>query len=100
MEVSNGSQNQTGRIALGDNAGLVAFGAELRRDHHQVSNRASSARYRQRSTKYCGALTKLDHIRFQILAADPYQIGGVFAGCRLSAWEIIKANPVLIPATR
>jgi hypothetical protein len=34
------------------------------------------------------------------LRTDPYQIGGVFAGCRLSAWEIIKANPVLIPATR
>jgi hypothetical protein len=34
------------------------------------------------------------------VAADPYQIGGVFAGCRLSPWEIIKANPVLIPATR
>jgi uncharacterized protein len=36
----------------------------------------------------------------EILAADPYHIGGVFAGCRLSAWEITKANPVLIPATR
>jgi uncharacterized protein YciI len=36
----------------------------------------------------------------EILAADPYYIGGVFADCRLSAWEIIKANPGLIPATR
>jgi uncharacterized protein len=36
----------------------------------------------------------------EIVAADPYQIGGVFADCRLSPWEIIKANPVLIPATR
>jgi uncharacterized protein len=36
----------------------------------------------------------------EVLAADPYHIGGVFAGCRLSAWEIIKANPVLLPATR
>ena len=36
----------------------------------------------------------------EILAADPYHIGGVFADCRLSAWEIIKANPVLLPATR
>ena len=36
----------------------------------------------------------------EILAADPYRIGGVFADCKLSAWEIIKANPVLIPATR
>jgi hypothetical protein len=35
----------------------------------------------------------------EIVAADPYHIGGVFADCRLSAWEIIKANPVLIPAT-
>jgi hypothetical protein len=32
----------------------------------------------------------------QILADDPYQIGGVFADCRLNAWEIIKANPKLI----
>ena len=36
----------------------------------------------------------------EILADDPYHIGGVFAGCRLSTWEIIKANPVLLPATR
>jgi uncharacterized protein len=36
----------------------------------------------------------------EILAADPYHIGGVFAGCRLSAWEIVKANPELIPARR
>jgi uncharacterized protein len=36
----------------------------------------------------------------EILAADPYHIGGVFAGGRLSAWEIVKANPALIPATR
>lgn len=36
----------------------------------------------------------------EILAADPYRIGGVFADCRLSSWEIIKANPVLIPVMR
>ena len=35
-----------------------------------------------------------------ILAADPYRIGDVFARCRLSPWEIIKANPGLIPAMR
>src|ERR1700761_581240 len=35
----------------------------------------------------------------EILADDPYHIGGVFAGCRLTAWEIIKANPVLLPAS-
>jgi len=35
----------------------------------------------------------------EIVAADPYQIGGAFAQCRLSPWEIIKANPALIPAT-
>jgi len=31
------------------------------------------------------------------VAADPHEIGGVFARCRLSLWEIIKASPVLIP---
>jgi uncharacterized protein len=36
----------------------------------------------------------------EILAADPYHIGGVFDRCRLSAWELIKANPALIPAMR
>jgi hypothetical protein len=35
----------------------------------------------------------------EILAADPYQIGGAFAHCQLSPWEIIKANPALIPVT-
>ena len=34
----------------------------------------------------------------EILAADPYHIGGVFVRCQLSPWEIIKANPLLIPA--
>jgi hypothetical protein len=34
----------------------------------------------------------------EILAADPYQIADVFAGCRLSTWDIIKANPALIAA--
>ena len=72
MEVSNGPQNQIGRIALRDDPGLVTFGTELRGDHDQVSNWASSSRYRQRTTIHCGALTKLDHIWFQILAADPY----------------------------
>lgn len=32
----------------------------------------------------------------EILADDPYQIGGVFASCRLSAWEIVKANSALL----
>lgn len=36
----------------------------------------------------------------EIVADDPYHIGGVFADCRLSAWEIVKANPALIQATR
>ena len=36
----------------------------------------------------------------EILAVDPYQIGGVFAGCRLSAWQVMTANPLLLPATR
>jgi hypothetical protein len=72
MEVSNGTQNQIGRIALRDDAGLVTLGTELRGDHHQMSNWAPSARYRQRSTIDRGALAKLDHIRFQFMAADPY----------------------------
>ena len=70
MEVSNGPQNQIGRIAFDDDAGLVTFSTELRGDHHQVSNWAPSPGYRQRPTIYCGAFAKLDHIRFQILAAD------------------------------
>jgi uncharacterized protein YciI len=32
----------------------------------------------------------------EIVAADPYQIGEVFASCRLGPWEIIKANPALL----
>jgi len=36
----------------------------------------------------------------EILAADPYLIGDVFTGCMLNAWEIIKANPALLPAAR
>lgn len=36
----------------------------------------------------------------QILADDPYQVGGVFEATRLCPWEIIKANPVLIPPMR
>src|ERR1700722_19479917 len=28
----------------------------------------------------------------EVVAADPYQVGGVFTDCRLNAWEIIKAN--------
>lgn len=34
----------------------------------------------------------------KIVAADPYQVGGAFASCTLSPWEIIKADPALIPA--
>jgi uncharacterized protein YciI len=36
----------------------------------------------------------------EIVAADPYELGGVFTRCRLSSWEITKANPLLIPAMR
>lgn len=32
----------------------------------------------------------------EILAADPYQIGGVFASCRLDQWNIIRANQDLL----
>jgi uncharacterized protein YciI len=35
----------------------------------------------------------------EILAADPYEIGGVFTLCQLSQWEVIKANPALLRAT-
>jgi uncharacterized protein len=35
-----------------------------------------------------------------IVEADPYQVGGAFASYQLSAWEIVKANPDLIPAER
>jgi hypothetical protein len=72
VEVGNGSQNQIGRIALRDDAGLVTFSTELRGDHHQMSDWAPPARYCQRSTIHCGALAKLDHVRFQLLATDPY----------------------------
>jgi len=34
----------------------------------------------------------------EIVAADPYEIGGVFASCRLCAWEVVKANPALMGA--
>lgn len=33
-----------------------------------------------------------------ILAADPYEAGGVFTHCQLSQWEVIKANPALLRA--
>ena len=32
----------------------------------------------------------------EILAADPYQISGVFASCLLSRWDIIRANHDLL----
>lgn len=32
----------------------------------------------------------------EILAADPYQIGGVFACCRLGQWDVIRANQDLM----
>ena len=32
------------------------------------------------------------------LAADLYQIGGVFASCRLSSCDIVRANPALLGA--
>jgi uncharacterized protein YciI len=34
----------------------------------------------------------------KIVAVDPYCVGGAFASYTLSPWEIIKANPTLIPA--
>ena len=34
----------------------------------------------------------------QIVAADPYRVGGAYASYQLSPWEIVKANPALIPA--
>ena len=36
----------------------------------------------------------------ELLASDPYQVGGVFASCRLCAWEIVKANPDMISPTQ
>jgi uncharacterized protein YciI len=32
----------------------------------------------------------------EIVAADPYQVGGAFASCRLSPWEVVRVNPALI----
>jgi len=34
----------------------------------------------------------------KIVAADPYQVGGAFASCALSPWEIVKATPALTTA--
>jgi hypothetical protein len=34
----------------------------------------------------------------EIVAVDPYQVGGAFASYTLSPWEIVKANPELVPA--
>ena len=36
----------------------------------------------------------------EIVAADPYRVGGAFASYTLSPWQIIKANPTLIPAAQ
>jgi uncharacterized protein YciI len=36
----------------------------------------------------------------EIVAADPYCVGGAFASYTLSPWDIIKANPQLIPAAQ
>ena len=36
----------------------------------------------------------------EILAADPYEIGGVFTHCQLSQWEVVKANPALLRELR
>lgn len=36
----------------------------------------------------------------EIVAADPYKVGGAFASYTLSPWEIIKADPSLIPDLR
>jgi hypothetical protein len=32
----------------------------------------------------------------ELMAADPYQISGVFESCRCCPWEIVKANPTLM----
>lgn len=32
-----------------------------------------------------------------LMAADPYQISGVFESYRCCEWEIVKANPALFP---
>jgi uncharacterized protein len=34
----------------------------------------------------------------EIVAVNPYQVGGAFDSYTLSPWEIVKANPALIPA--
>jgi len=36
----------------------------------------------------------------EIVAADPYKAGGALASYTLSPWEIIKADPALIPDLR
>lgn len=36
----------------------------------------------------------------EIVAADPYKVGGAFASYSLSPWEIVKADPALIPDLR
>jgi uncharacterized protein YciI len=35
----------------------------------------------------------------EIVAVDPYQIGGAFASYALSPWEVVKANPELMPGS-
>jgi hypothetical protein len=35
-------------------------------------------------------------VAHEILAADPYQIAGIFASCQLCPWDIIRANPALL----
>ena len=32
----------------------------------------------------------------EIIAADTYQISGIFESCRLSSWDIVRANPALL----
>ena len=73
VEICDGPQNQIGRIAFDDDASLVTFSTELRGDHHQVAHWTLPSGYVQRPAMHRGALAKLDHIRFQILAADPYR---------------------------
>jgi uncharacterized protein len=34
----------------------------------------------------------------EIVAADPYQVGGAFASYRLSPWEVVRVNTALISA--
>jgi hypothetical protein len=36
----------------------------------------------------------------ELVADDPYRVGGAFASYTLSPWDIIKANPALLSAAQ